>query len=105
MSYGTTYMWDLKSSTNELVYKTEIDSQEKGMVNKGDGGRIKIINKHIDVALMSSCPLCLPQSSPRKDVRFPLGSGSYVPLGSAVSLCSVHFSLQAFTVSAHTSLF
>ena len=59
MSYGTTYMWDLKSSTNELVYKTEIDSQEKGMVNKGDGGRIKIINNAHrcgSYELMSSLP-------------------------------------------------
>ena len=93
MSYGITHMWDLKSSTNELVYKTETDSQTKDIGNKGDGGRIQIINKHIDVALMSSCPLCLPQSSPHKDVRFSLGSGSYVPLGSAVSLCSVPVSL------------
>ena len=45
-----TYMWNLKSSTNELIYKTEIDSQTKktnlwlpkGM---GWGGRIKIINE------------------------------------------------------------
>ena len=25
--YDITYMWNLKNSTNELIYKTEIDSQ------------------------------------------------------------------------------
>ena len=27
ISYDITYMWDLKYDTNELIYKTEIDSQ------------------------------------------------------------------------------
>ena len=26
-SYDITYMWNLKNDTNELIYKTEIDSQ------------------------------------------------------------------------------
>ena len=26
-SYDTTYMWNLKKDTNELIYKTEIDSK------------------------------------------------------------------------------
>ena len=27
ISYGITYMWNLKNDTNELIYKTETDSQ------------------------------------------------------------------------------
>ena len=27
ISYDITYMWNLKYDTNELIYKTEIDSQ------------------------------------------------------------------------------
>ena len=27
MSYDIAYMWNLKNYTNELIYKTEIDSQ------------------------------------------------------------------------------
>ena len=27
ISYDITYMWDLKNDTNELIYKTETDSQ------------------------------------------------------------------------------
>ena len=27
ISYNITYMWNLKNDTNELIYKTEIDSQ------------------------------------------------------------------------------
>ena len=27
ISYGITYMWKLKYDTNELIYKTETDSQ------------------------------------------------------------------------------
>ena len=27
ISYDIAYMWNLKSDTNELIYKTEIDSQ------------------------------------------------------------------------------
>ena len=27
ISYDTTYMWNLKYDTNELIYKTETDSQ------------------------------------------------------------------------------
>ena len=27
ISYDITYMWNLKNDTNELIYKTEIDSQ------------------------------------------------------------------------------
>ena len=27
ISYGITYMWNLKNNTNELMYKTEIGSQ------------------------------------------------------------------------------
>ena len=27
MSYNTTYMWDLKKNTNQIIYKTEIESQ------------------------------------------------------------------------------
>ena len=28
VSYGVTYMWKLKNDTNELIYKTETDSQK-----------------------------------------------------------------------------
>ena len=33
-------MWDLKNDANELIYKTEIDSdiENKLIVTKGDGG-------------------------------------------------------------------
>ena len=27
MSYDITYLWNLKHDTNELIYKTEIDSE------------------------------------------------------------------------------
>ena len=29
MSYGITYMWNIKNDTNVLIYKTETDSQTK----------------------------------------------------------------------------
>ena len=37
--YDITYTWNLKNSTNELIYKTETDSQteNKLMVAKGEG--------------------------------------------------------------------
>ena len=38
--YGVTYMWNLKSDTNQLIYKTETDSdmENKRMVTKGGRG-------------------------------------------------------------------
>ena len=38
----TTYIWNLKSDTNELIYKTEIDSdtENKLMVTKRESGEI-----------------------------------------------------------------
>ena len=38
--YGVTYMWNLKYDTNQLIYKTETDSdiENKRMVTKGKGG-------------------------------------------------------------------
>ena len=39
--YDITYMWNLKNDTNELIYKTETDSQDlknKLMVTKGKKG-------------------------------------------------------------------
>ena len=38
--YDITYMWNLKYDTNELIYKTEIDSdiENKLMVAKGEMG-------------------------------------------------------------------
>ena len=37
-SYDITYMWNLKYDTNELIYKTETDSQtERHVVAKGEG--------------------------------------------------------------------
>ena len=41
ISYDITYMWNLKNDTNELIYKTETDSQtQKANVwlPKGKGG-------------------------------------------------------------------
>ena len=39
ISYDITYMWTLKNSTNELIYKTETDSQtKKNWLPKGKGG-------------------------------------------------------------------
>ena len=36
ISYGLTYMWNLKNDTNELIYETETDSdiENKCMVTK-----------------------------------------------------------------------
>ena len=38
--YGVTYMWNLKYDTNQLIYKTETDSdiENKRMVTKGERG-------------------------------------------------------------------
>ena len=38
--YGVTYMWNLKYDTNQLIYKTETDSdiENKCMVTKGERG-------------------------------------------------------------------
>ena len=40
ISFDITYMWNLKYNTNELICKTEADSQteNKLMVNKGERG-------------------------------------------------------------------
>ena len=40
ISYDTMYMWNLKKSTNEPFYKTEIDIdiENKLMVTKGERG-------------------------------------------------------------------
>ena len=39
MAYVVTYMWNLKYGTNELIYKTETDSQTENrlVVAKGEG--------------------------------------------------------------------
>ena len=37
--YDITYMWNLKYDTNELIYKTETDLENKVMVTKGEKGR------------------------------------------------------------------
>ena len=45
ISYDTTYMWNLKYDTNELIYKTEIDSQTQKTnlwSPKGKGGEREI---------------------------------------------------------------
>ena len=41
ISYDITYMWNLKKKdTNELIYKTEIDSKNEFTVARGkDGGK------------------------------------------------------------------
>ena len=38
ISYDITYMWNLKYDTNELIYKTETDSQiqKSNMATKGE---------------------------------------------------------------------
>ena len=37
MSYAITYMWNLKKGHNELLYRTDTDSQTlKNTVSKGD---------------------------------------------------------------------
>ena len=39
ISYDITYLWNLKNDTNELIYKTKIDSHKKQLrVIKGKGG-------------------------------------------------------------------
>jgi len=35
--YDITYMWNLKYATNELIYETETDTENKLMVAKGKG--------------------------------------------------------------------
>ena len=35
--YDITYMWNLKNSTSELMYKTETDSDIENKLPKGDG--------------------------------------------------------------------
>ena len=45
MSYAITYMWNLKIDTNELIYRTETDSQTQKTnlwLPKGKGGRDKL---------------------------------------------------------------
>ena len=37
--HDTTYMWNLKYDTNELIYETETDSQTRGCQGEGDVGR------------------------------------------------------------------
>ena len=50
LSYDIIYMWNQKNYTNELTYKTEIDSQTEKthMVSKGEIGRsnIKLITNN-----------------------------------------------------------
>ena len=36
--YYITYMWSLKSNTNELISKTETDTENKLIVIKGEAG-------------------------------------------------------------------
>ena len=36
--YDIACMWNLKYDTNELIYKTKIDSENKIMLNKGEKG-------------------------------------------------------------------
>ena len=41
ISYDITYVWNLKYDTNELIYKTESDSQRINLwLPKREGGRI-----------------------------------------------------------------
>ena len=46
ISYDITYMWNLKYDTNELIYKTEIDSQTEKtdlrLANRKGGGGHKL---------------------------------------------------------------
>ena len=46
MSHAVTYMWALKSGTNELKDKTEIDSQEKNnlRLTKGKGDQFGFLD-------------------------------------------------------------
>ena len=37
--HDITYMWNLKYDTNELIYKTNTDIENKFMVIKGETGR------------------------------------------------------------------
>ena len=36
IAYDIAYMWNLKNDTNELIYKTETDLENKLMVTKGE---------------------------------------------------------------------
>ena len=49
--YRITYMWNLKSDTNEFIYKMEIESQTQktNMVTKGDSGSWGEINQKFGV--------------------------------------------------------
>ena len=46
ISYDSAYMWNLKINTNELIYKTEIDSETEetnlGLPKGKSGGRDKL---------------------------------------------------------------
>ena len=35
--HDSTYMWNLKYGTNELIYDTETDIENRGVVAKGEG--------------------------------------------------------------------
>ena len=37
LPYDITYMWNLKYDTNELIYETETDSENRLVVAKGEG--------------------------------------------------------------------
>ena len=49
--YDTTYMQNLKYDTNEHIYETETDSQNKFVVAKGEGwiGSLGLANTNYDV--------------------------------------------------------
>ena len=36
--YDITYLWKLKYDTNEFIYETEIESENRQVVAKGEGG-------------------------------------------------------------------
>ena len=70
-TYDITYMWKLKTDTNELIYKTEMDSQTKKtnfMVIKGEGRE-----GCIEVGIKIHTRLCAKQISNR-DLPYSTGN-------------------------------
>ena len=59
MSYATTYMQNLKNDTDEIIYKTEIDSQTENklmVINGeismvGEGDKLGVWDQHMNTTL------------------------------------------------------
>ena len=59
ISYDTTYMWTLKKNdTNELIYKSETDSQKTNLwLPKGRAGIKEDINSEFGINIYTLLPI------------------------------------------------